>query len=77
MPALLEALLERVPIPIEGARVEKYDKGVKLYIPVELLARKLKEELDRSLKERKAPFPAGIIDIRAEGDSLVFDVRVV
>jgi hypothetical protein len=77
MSSLVDALLQKLPIPIEGASVEKYDKGFKLRVPVDVIAKKLKEEIHKSFVQNKVPIPPGVIDIRAEGNNIVLDVRVV
>jgi hypothetical protein len=77
MSSLVDALLQKLPIPIEGASVEKYDKGFKLRVSVDVIAKKLKEEIHKSFVQNKVPIPTGVIDIRAEGNSIVLDVRVV
>jgi len=77
MPALVDVVLDKLTLPIDGAKVEKYDKGVRLRIPIDVIVNKIKEELAKSMAGGRSPIPFGVIDIRVEGDTIVFDVRVV
>jgi hypothetical protein len=77
MPSLIDILLQKFPIPIEGASVEKYDKGFKLRIPLDVIVKKLKEEIHKSFVQNKVPIPPNVIDIRAEDSSVVLDIRVI
>jgi len=77
MSAIIDALLERVKLPIPSASLEKTSRGVRLRVPIDVVLDKLKEELERALRDGRSPLPPEAIDVTSDEKSIIFEIRVV
>ena len=77
MSALLDAMISRIKPPIEGAKVERTERGFRIRVPIEVVISKIKEDMSKSFKERGIPIPPEVVSIENEGGDIVLSVKVI